>query len=160
MTIPLTESRIDHHGDALPEGVYRLIDPQGLAVSYKARWRELDDKSVERQRSKSFSLRKLGSLDKARDAAIAHRKAAVQIVKTGATVTRPEKALRLTIGELFKEWIQHYAAVECGERYATDSVRTWHNHIEQRLGRVRLGAIVDDPGIVTRFHDELREDGP
>lgn len=159
MPTKLTESRADHRGEELPEGVYLLLNEQGEAGSYKARWRELDGNGVDRQRSKSFSPRKLGSLDRARSAAVGHREAAVQIVREGASVLRPDKALKMTLGELFKEWIKHYAAVECGERYATDSVRTWDKDIEPRLGRVRIGAVVDDPGIIPRFHDELRDAG-
>jgi len=53
----LTESRIDHRGDPLPDGVYALIERNGEVVSYKARWRERDANGVQRQRSKSFSRR-------------------------------------------------------------------------------------------------------
>src|SRR5215212_9347783 len=68
MAIGLSESRVDHRGDPLPEGVYALVDARGGVVSYKDRWRELDANGVQRQRSKSFSPRGLGSLDQARRA--------------------------------------------------------------------------------------------
>lgn len=157
MATRLSESRIDHDGESLAEGVYALVNAQGEVVSYKARWREQDENGVEHQRSKSFSRRAFASLDKARRAAVGHREAALEVVKAGETVLRSEKAARLTLGQLFKEWIAHHAAHNTGERYARDSVRTWDKHIEPRLGRVKLGALADDPGIIVRFHEDLQQ---
>jgi integrase len=156
MATRLSESRVDHRGQPLPEGVYALTNPRGEVVSYKARWRELDENEVLRQRSKSFSPREYRSLDKARVAAVDHRDGAVEIVKAGVTVLRSDKAATLTVGELFKEWIANHAAANTGERYARDSVRTWDKHVEPRLGRVKLGALASDPGIVVRFHEDLQ----
>jgi hypothetical protein len=159
MTTRLSERRVDHRGDPLPEGVYALVAPRGEVVSYKARWREQDDNGVVRQRSKSFSGREFRSLERARLRAIEQREGATAIVRTGATVLRADSAARLTIGELFKEWITHYAAHNTGERYARDSVRTWDRHVEPRLGHVTLGALSDDPGIIVRFHEDLQVAG-
>src|SRR3954449_2122191 len=125
MATRLSESRVDHRGDPLPEGVYALLDARGGVVSYKDRWRELDANGVQRQRSKSFSPRELGSLDRARAAAVEQRQGALDIVRAGDAVLRPEKSARLTLAELFKEWIAKHAARNTGERYARDSVRTW-----------------------------------
>jgi hypothetical protein len=105
MATRLSESRVDHDGEPLPEGVYALVNPHGEIVSYKVRWREQDENGVERQRSKSFSRRELRSLDKARLAAINHRDGVLEIVRAGDAVARSEPAARLTLGELFKEWI-------------------------------------------------------
>jgi hypothetical protein len=66
MATKFTESRLDHRGDPLPQGVYALVDPHGEVVSFKARWREPDDAGVPRQRSRSFSRAEHGSLDRAR----------------------------------------------------------------------------------------------
>lgn len=159
MATKQTESGTDHHGKPLPAGVYALVDPRGAIVGYKARWREEDESGVERQRSKSFSRRGFGSLDKAREAGIAARERAVEIVKAGNTVLRSDIAARLTLGELFKEWIANHAAHNTGERYARDSVQTWDRHIEPRLGRVRLAAVANDAGIVVRFHEDLQDAG-
>jgi hypothetical protein len=38
-------------------------------------------------------------------------------------------------------------------------LQTWDRHIEPRLGRVRLGALATDPGIIVRFHGELQDAG-
>src|SRR3954465_6872321 len=73
MATRLSESRVDHDGESLPEGVYALVNPRREVVSYKVRWREQDDNGGERQRSKSFARRELGSLEQARAAAIRHR---------------------------------------------------------------------------------------
>jgi hypothetical protein len=159
MASRLSESRVDHRGEPLPTGVYALVDAGGEVVSYKARWREADENGVQRQRSKSFSPRELGSLDRARAAAIHHRQGALEIVRTGDAVLRMDKAARLTVGELFKEWIALHAAHNTGERYARDSVRTWDNHIEPRLGPVKLGALAADPGIIVRFDEDLQRLG-
>jgi hypothetical protein len=159
MATKLTEGRLDHRGDPLPEGVYALVNPEGQVVSYKSGWREHDDHGALRQRSKSFSRAQHGTLETARAAAIAHRQGALEIVQAGDTVRRADKAARLTLGDLFKEWIANHAAPATGERYARDSVRTWDQHMEPRLGRVRLSAIADDPGIVVRLHEELQRAG-
>src|SRR5437867_3668454 len=147
MATRLSESRVDHKGEALPKGVYALVNLHGEVVSYKDRWREQDENGIDRQRSKSFSPREFRSLDKARAAAISHREQALEIVKAGNTVLRSDSAAGLTIGELFKEWIANHAAHNTGERHARDSIRTWDKHIEPRLGRVRLGTLANDPGI-------------
>ncbi|HEX6619567.1 MAG TPA: hypothetical protein VF024_07905, partial [Solirubrobacteraceae bacterium] len=62
MATRLSESRVGHDGDPLPEGVYALVNPQGAVVSYKARWREQDENGVSHQRSKSFSRSAYGPL--------------------------------------------------------------------------------------------------
>ena len=159
MATKLTERRSDHDGNPLAKGVYALVNPEGAVVGYKARWREQDENGVVRQRSLSCSVREFGSLDKARDAAIRNRERAVEVVSAGDTLLRSDKAAALTLGELFKQWIANHAAHNTGERYARDSVQTWDRHIEPRLGRVRLGAIANDPGIVVRFHEELQNAG-
>jgi hypothetical protein len=156
MASRLSESRIDHRGEPLPDGVYALVNASGDVVSYKDRWRELDENGVQRQRSKSFSPRHLRSLDRARAAAITHREGALEIVRAGDAVLRTDSAARLTLGELFKDWIANHAAPNTGERYARDSVRSWDKHIEPRLGKVRLGALAEDPGIIVRFDEDLR----
>jgi integrase len=74
-------------------------------------------------------------------------------------VLAADAAARLSLGELFKQWIAHHAAPNTGERYARDAVRIWDRHVEPRLGRVRLGAIADDPGVIVRFHEELQQAG-
>src|SRR3954468_10706583 len=110
MASSFSESRVDHRGQPLPDGVYALVEPNGDVVSYKARWRERDANGVQRQRSKSFSRRDAGSLDRARAAAVAHRDGVREIVRAGDTVLRADRAAGILLGDLFKEWITHHAA--------------------------------------------------
>src|SRR4051794_41717023 len=98
MASKLTESRLDHRGGALPEGVYALVNAAGDVVSYKARWREADATGVVRQRSRSFAPGRHGSLPAARAAAVAHRRGALEVVGAGDTVLRAAPAPRLTLG--------------------------------------------------------------
>jgi hypothetical protein len=69
----LTEIRIDHNGDSLPPGVYALAREDGAIVGYKARWREEGADGVRGNAAKRFSVRKLGSLERARAEATAYR---------------------------------------------------------------------------------------
>src|SRR5689334_22569237 len=105
MATRLSESRVDHCGQPLPKGVYALVNPGGEVVSYENRSREAHDDSLARQRLESVSPRKLGSLDRARGAAINHRESALEIVRADNAVLHSEKAARRTVGKLFNEWI-------------------------------------------------------
>jgi hypothetical protein len=160
MALKLTELRTDHEGDPLPPGVYAAARDDGTIAGYKARWREEDDDGVRHNRAKFFSARKLGSLVRAREQAVTHRHAAVEIVERGDHVQRPDAAVRMTVGDLFKEWITDHAAPSLSERYATDAVRWWDREIAGRpIARVRLSRLADDPAIITRFQDELTASG-
>lgn len=149
------EIRIDHEGKQLPEGVYALARPDGSVASYRARWREEDGEGILRQRSQAFNQRKCGTLAAAREQAVVHRAGAVEIAARGETVLRPDRAAKLTVGQLFKEWVIDHAAVNCSERHATESIRTWDRLIEPRLGRVRLSRLADEPEVISRFGSEL-----
>ena len=160
MTGRLRELRTDHEGHPLPAGVYAVVGEDGSTVGYKARWREEDEDGVRRNAAKRFSARKLGSLDRARAGACAHREAAVEIARRGEVVLRAEAAERMTVDDLFKEWLVDHAATNLSERYATDAVRWWGREIAtRRIARVRLARLAEDPGHITRFQDELRRAG-
>lgn len=155
----LTEINVDHHGNPLPAGVYGLIDSGGRLVSYKIRWREEDEDGVPRQPSKSFSVRKLGSADRALEAAVSYLRAAVETVRVDGAVARPDGAAAMSVEELFREWIAKHGA-DLSEGYGKKVVRYWDNDIaEHSIARVRLARLAEDPSIITRFHDKLIEEG-
>jgi len=159
MAAKLVEINVDHHGNQLPAGVYGLVDPDGRLVSYKIRWREEDEDGVPRQPSKSFSLRKLGSADRALEAAIGYLQAAVETVRVDGAVARPDGAAGMSVEELFREWIAKHGA-ELSEGYGKKVVRYWDNDIAgHSIARVRLARLAEDPSIITRFHDKLIEEG-
>jgi hypothetical protein len=136
--------------------VYALAREDGAVVGYKVRWRDEGEDGVRRNAAKRFAARKLGSLERARAEATAYRQAAVEIARRGELVLRPDSAARMTVGDLFKEWIAEYAAVNLSERYATDAVRWWDREIATRsIARVRLSRLADDPALIMRFQDEL-----
>lgn len=159
MPTELREIRVDHKGNALPEGVYALVQPDGSVVGYKARWRGPDENGVVRQWAKSFSARRLGSLEAARQAATAHRAGAVAIAERGEAVLRPERGASMTLSRLFDEWLELHAVHNTSERYATDAARWWTREVDPRLGAVRLERLSEDPGVIARFSEELLRAG-
>lgn len=159
MALKLKEARIDHNGVRLPEGIYAMAEEGRPILSYKVRWREEDENGVSRNRSKSFSARQHGSLDGALEEARAYREAAVEIVRRGESVLRPDRAARMTVDDLFKEWCALHAST-LSERRAREAVRLWHLHVASRgIARVRLGRLAEDPSMIVRFHDQLIADG-
>jgi hypothetical protein len=71
------------------------------------------------------------------------------------------RADHITVDELLKEWLTDHAAVNLSDRCASDAVGWWDREIATRhISRVRLARIADDPGIITRFQDELFQAGP
>jgi hypothetical protein len=160
MPVKLEEIRTDHRGDAVPPGIYALVAPNGAITGYKARWREEDDDGVRRNRAKLFSARKLGSLDRAREEALAYRQLAVEIAQRGEVVARPDRNGNMTVGDLFKEWITDHAAPNLSEGYATEAIRWWDREIATRtIARVRLARLGADPALIARFQDELVRSG-
>jgi hypothetical protein len=153
----LTETRTDHHGQPLPAGIYALTRKDGTIASYKTRWRAEDANGIIRNAAKSFSLRRLGSADKALAAAIAHRN---RNISTPTTLTpRPDPSSKTTVAQLFEEWCVKRGAV-LSQRYSEDAVKRWDREIAPRpISQVQLGRLSQDPSILTRFQDELEAAG-
>jgi hypothetical protein len=159
MAAKLTEINVDHHGNELPAGVYGLIDGDGKLTSYKVRWREEDEDGVLRHPSKSFSVRKLGSPDRALAAAVSFRRGAVEAVKVDGSVARSDSAAAMTVEELFKEWCVKRGA-DLSEAYGDKVVRYWDREIATRsIAKVRLERLSRDPSILTRLQDDLAAEG-
>ncbi|HET8639428.1 MAG TPA: AP2 domain-containing protein [Solirubrobacterales bacterium] len=157
MGTKLTEARTDHESRPLPAGIYALTREDGTIASYKTRWRAEDANGVPRNASKSFSVAKFGSADKALQAAIAHRTRS--ITTTTPLSSRPDPSTKTTVAALFQEWCVKRGAV-LSRRYSEDAVKRWDREIAPRpISQVQLGRLSQDPSILTRFQDELEADG-
>jgi len=155
----LSERRIDHRGQQLPKGIYACVREDASVASYKVRWREEGGDGIPRNAAKSFSIRELGSAERALESAIAYRAHALNVAKVDGNVLRADPAAGMTLGELFQEWCVGRGA-ELSKRYAEDTVRRWDREVAPRsIARVRLERLSRDPSIITRFQDELAADG-
>jgi hypothetical protein len=160
MALKLKESGTDHYGNELPEDVCALLrQDTGEIVGYKVRWREEDENGIRRRPSKSFSARKLGSLDQALTAACHYLEGARAAVRVDGAVTRPDPAGTKTPNDLLQEWILKHGP-EVSRDYAQGVIKLWARDIEHRpMARMRLERISADPGVFARFQDELVAEG-
>jgi hypothetical protein len=159
MAVKLVEIGTDHLGTELPNGVYACVTPAGEVVSYKVRWREEDENGVRRQRSKSFGARKLGSLDRALEVALAYAQEVAAIIEADGAIAKVDAAAAMTVEDVFQEWVVIRAATLSPE-YGDASVRIWDRDIATRpIAAVRLGRLSQDPGIIARFQDALVKAG-
>jgi integrase len=159
MAVKLVEIGTDHLGQELPSGVYACATVGGKILSYKVRWREESEDGVRAQRSKSFSAKKLGSLDRALQAALTYAEKVTAIIKAAGAVAKVDAAAAMTVDDVFKEWLIGRAAT-LSPRYGDDSVRIWDRDIATRpIAAVRLDRLSQDPSIIVRFQDALIKDG-
>ena len=155
-----TQLRTDHRGDPLPPGVYRRKSPSGALTGYKVRWRESTAIGQRRHYSRSFSARRLGSLDEALRQATEHRQRAVEaatrIGAEGEMVPGPSEdpAGPMTLNELFAEW-RHWRGPAVSKIHVKRMSRFWREISSRNLGAVRLERISRDPALLVRFQDEL-----
>jgi hypothetical protein len=156
MALQVTEIGIDHRGSELPDGICALArKDNGVIVGFKVRWREEDEDGRKRQPSKSFSGRKLGSLDRALKAATDFLAGAREAVRVDGAVARADTSGAMTPNELLREWITNHGP-EVSEAYGEKVVRLWANEIEHRpIAHTRLERISADPSTLVRFQDEL-----
>jgi hypothetical protein len=150
-----TKKRRDSRGNLLRAGVYEVTNRDGELLGYKARWREQGPDEVTRQASKSFLATEIGSLDQALTEASLYREQALRITKAEGAALREGPASTVTVNELFGEWCVTRGP-QLSVRYAEKVVRYWDREVaSRRIGRVKLEALSRDPGILTRFQDEL-----
>jgi hypothetical protein len=154
------ETGADHRGNDLPDGISATTrEADGVIVGYRVRWWEEDQNGIKRQPSRSFSERKLGSLDRALEAAVAFLAEAREEVKLDRSVARVDKVCTLTPNDLLDEWILNHGP-EVSQDYREKSARLWTKEIGSRpIGRTRLERISADPSALVRFQDELVADG-
>jgi hypothetical protein len=159
MASKLTEINLDHNGNPLPPGVYGVVGPDASLRGYKVRWREEGEDGVERQRSKSFSVRKLRSEARALSAAVEFRQGVEMAVRVDGAVQPVDAAAAMTVEELFQEWCVKRGA-DLSEGYGKKVVRYWDQEIGTRsIARVRLERLSRDPAILTRLQDDLATEG-
>ncbi len=154
----LRETGLDHRGNRLPRGIFAQVRADDSIAAYKIRWRADGADGVRRNASKSFSVRKLGSADRALASAMLHREEAVG--GGGAAVeARPQPEERMTVEDLFQEWCVKHAA-GLSRSYGEKAVRMWDAEIASRsIAKVRLERLSADPAILVRFQDSLAAEG-
>lgn len=108
MTLALQETGIDHQGRPLPSGVCaQSRRDTGALVSFRVRWRQVDDRGRRHRPSKSFSVHKLGSADRALDAATFFLAGAEEASRVYQRKGKRSRAL--TANDVFAEWMKIHA---------------------------------------------------
>jgi len=158
MALALQETGIDHRGNPLPTDIcaQRRRDT-GELVSFRVRWRQLDDRGRRLRPSRSFSIRKLGSPDRALDAATFFQAGAVEASRVYRRRTRLPGVL--TANDVFGEWMRLHA-VDLTLEYAEKMARLWEKEIAMRpIGDMRLKEISAEPSLLVTQQDELVAEG-
>jgi hypothetical protein len=136
---PSQEPRRADQGAAKVTEIHELTEAEGVAlrlngaiVEHKVHWREEGYDGVRRNAAKrSRSASSARSSGRARRQRPSDRRPS-RSQGRGELVLRPDSAARVTVGDLFKEWITEHAALNLSERYATDAVRWWDREIATR----------------------------
>lgn len=158
MTLPLQETCTDHRGNVLPIDVYaqRRVDT-GALVAFRVRWRQIDDRGRRIRPSRSFAVRKLGSLDRALDAAIFFQTGAEEASRFYRRRV-PQPGV-LTANDVFGEWMK-IRGVELSVEYIERKSYLWEKEIATRpIGDMRLREISSKPSLLVAHQDELVEEG-
>jgi hypothetical protein len=129
----------------------------GALVSFRVRWRQVDDRGRRLRPSRSFSIQRHGSPDRALDAAVFFRAGVVEASRFyRRRVRRPGV---LTANDVFAEWMRIHAA-ELSPEYAAKMARLWEREIATRpLGDLRLKELSGEPSLLVNAQDELIEEG-
>jgi hypothetical protein len=159
MPLALQEVGLDHRGQDLPDGICACVrkDTRAL-VAFKVRWYQEDDRGYRHQSSKSFSVRKLGSPDRALDAATFFLAGAAVAADTYRRKPR-RRRLSPTTNDVFAEWLKVHG-VQVGSEYIERATRLWEKDIAPRpIGKARLDEISADPAFLVHSQDELIAEG-
>jgi hypothetical protein len=158
MTLALRDTREDHRGRALPRCIYAQVRRDtGDIVAFRVRWQQFDDQGRRLRPSRSFSIRRLGSADRALDAATFFHQGAVEASRVYRGRSRRPRTL--TANDVFAEWMKTHA-VELSVDYAEKMDRLWRTEIETRtIGGLRLKEISADPSLLVVGQDELVAEG-
>jgi hypothetical protein len=159
MPLALQEIGLDHRDRELPKGVCACIRRDtGALAAFKVRWRQEDDRGYLHQPSKSFSVRKLGSPDRALDAATFFLAGAVEAAGVYRRQPRQRRSSP-TANDVFAEWVK-FRGIQLGSDYVERRVRLWEKDIATRpIGLARLAEISADPSFLVHSQDELIAEG-
>lgn len=158
MTLALQETGIDHRSNPLPVDIcaQRRRDT-GALVAFRVRWKQVDDRGRQLRPSRSFSVRKLGSPDRALDAATFFQAGAKEASRFYRRQVRQPGVL--TANDVFGEWMRLHAA-DLTLEYAEKMARLWDNEIASRpIGEMRLKEISAEPSLLVAHQDELVAEG-
>jgi hypothetical protein len=159
MALALQEIGTDHCGRELPDGVCACIRRDtGALVAFKVRWLQEDDRGRRRQPSRSFSVRKLGSADRALDAASFFVAGAVAASQAGQGIRSSRGRKAPTANAVFDEWLKFHA-IQLSPDHAEKMARLWKREIATRaIGQTRLDEISADPSLLVHAQDEMAEE--
>jgi hypothetical protein len=158
------KTRLDHQGRPLPSCVYVSRGTAGEIAGYKVRWREATAPGEVRHYSRSFSVRRYGSLDEALRRAAEHQQRSVQIAARAAAPLEvdpspsEDPAAQMTLAGLFAEWRQWRGPVVT-KTHRDRMQRYWREIAARPLSKVRLERIARDPALLLRFQDQLTAEG-
>lgn len=156
LALAIREIGTDHHGTDLPAGIAACErKDSGTIASFKVRWRQTDEYGIRRQRSRSFSQKEYGTLDRALEATVGFLAETQQITATGGIIAKADPASSMTFEDVFQEWITMHGP-DLSAKYAKGMVRLWDREIATRaISQVRLDWFSGDPAVLVRFQDEL-----
>jgi hypothetical protein len=154
--LDLREIGTDHLGRALPDGVSACVrQDSGAIVSFKVRWRQLDEQGRSRQPSKAFSVRKAGSPEQALLAASSHNAGARQALAIWGARARMEQAESVRPDDVFDEWLCLHGP-ELSKDYVQRATRLWRREIAPlSIAQTPLARISSTPSLLVRAQDEL-----
>lgn len=158
MPLALQETCTDHRGDLLPIDIYaqRRVDT-GALVAFRVRWRQIDDRGRRLRPSRSFSVRRLGSADRALDAAIFFQAGAEEASRF--YLRRVRQPGVVTANDVFAEWVKLHGP-ELSLEYVEGKSRLWEKEIATRpIGDIRLQEISSEPSLLVTHQDELVAEG-
>lgn len=158
MTLALQDTGVDHHGRPLPPDIRALVRRDtGALVSFRVRWRQVDERGRRLRPSRSFSARRLGSADRGLDAAVFFRAGALEASRV--YLRKAGRTRALTANDVFAEWLALHA-IELSQDYAEKMERLWRREIEPRpIREMRLKEISADPALLVGHQDELVAEG-
>lgn len=158
MALAMKDTGVDHRGRPLPADIRAQVRRDtGDLVGFRVRWRQVDDRGRRLRPSRSFSVRRLGSPDRALDAAAFFRAGAIEASRFYRRKAGRPRAL--TADDVIAEWLRLHA-VDLSLEYAERMERLWRTEVAPRpIGEMRLKEISAEPSLLVAHQDELVAEG-